>query len=114
MTYLAWIYRVGQRSDPAARYFGRFCRKLARAKISPRRPGEGPVDFGRRAAEAVPHASVRISEITEAYVRARYERDHDGSELERLKALVRNFKPSPVTRTVADDRDEAVAPTAYR
>jgi len=97
MAYLAWIYRIGQRNDPAARYFGKFCLKLGRAKVSPRRPGEGPVDFGRRAAEAVPDASVKIGEITEAYVRARYEPDRGGSELERLKALVRNFDPNPAT-----------------
>ncbi len=97
MIYLTWIYRTGQRTDPAARYFGKFCRKLSRAKVAPRRPDEGPVDFGRRAAEAVPDASVTIGEITEAYVRARYEPDHGGDELERLKALVRNFDPNPAT-----------------
>jgi len=53
------------------------------------------VDFGRRAAEAVPDASVTIGKITEAYVRARYEPDRGGDELERLKALVRNFDPNP-------------------
>jgi hypothetical protein len=97
MIYLTWIYRTGQQTDPAARYFGKFCRKLSRAKVAPRRPDEGPVDFGRRAAEAVPDASATIGEITEAYVRARYEPDRGGDELERLKALVRNFDPNPAT-----------------
>ncbi len=93
--HLAWTYRSGRRHDAAARYFAKFCRKLSRANVAPRRPAEGPVDFGRRAAETVPNASIEIAEITDAYVRARYEPDHGRSQLERLKHLVRGFKPNP-------------------
>jgi hypothetical protein len=91
--YLAWTFRSGQRNDAAARYFGKFCHKLSRAKVPPRRPAEGPVDFARRAAETVPNASIDIAEITDAYVKARYELDEGGSQLERLKRLVKGFKP---------------------
>jgi hypothetical protein len=97
MFYLAWTYRTRRHEDAAARYFGRFCRKLGRANVPPRRPTEGPVDFGRRATEALPDASAKIEGITEAYVRVRYEPEGGDSELERLKQLVRRFKPSPAT-----------------
>ena len=97
MFYLAWTYRAKRHEDVAARYFGIFCRKLGRANVPPRRPTEGPVDFGRRATEALPSASVNIDDITEAYVRVRYEPERGASELERLKKLVRSFKPSPAT-----------------
>ncbi len=97
MFYLAWTYRTRRHEDAAARYFGRFCRKLGRANVPPRRPTEGPVDFGRRATEALPDASAKIEGITEAYVRVRYEPEGGDNELERLKQLVRRFKPSPAT-----------------
>ncbi|HEY5624717.1 MAG TPA: DUF3488 and transglutaminase-like domain-containing protein, partial [Gammaproteobacteria bacterium] len=75
MLYLAWIYRSARRTDPASRHFRKFCRKLAHANIPPRRPCEGPADFGRRAAASMPSASADIGEITDAYLRARYEMD---------------------------------------
>jgi transglutaminase-like putative cysteine protease len=93
--YLAWIYRIGRRNDPAARYFARFGRKLGRARVAPRRPAEGPLDYGSRAAQAIPSASERIEEITEAYVKARYEPDDGRDQLERLKQLVKGFNPGP-------------------
>lgn len=95
--YLAWTYRSEGRKDNASRYFHQFCRKLTRASVAPRRPNEGPSDFARRAAESIPDASDTIEEITDAYVKARYERDENGRELERLKQLVRNFKPRLAT-----------------
>jgi len=97
MAYLAWSYRSGSRRDVASRYFNRFGKKLRRMNVKPRAPGEGPLDFGRRAAQSVPGASSSITEITDAYVRARYEPDHTGDELERLKRLVRGFNPKPET-----------------
>ncbi|MFL2547387.1 MAG: DUF3488 and DUF4129 domain-containing transglutaminase family protein [Candidatus Rariloculaceae bacterium] len=93
--YLGWIYRKGRQNDPAARYFARFVRKLRRANVAPRLLSEGPVDFGNRAANEVPDAANSIAEITDAYVRARYERDDDNDQLERLKHLVRGFKADP-------------------
>ena len=95
--YLAWTFRREGRKDNASRHFHRFCRKLTRASVAPRRPSEGPRDFGRRAAESIPGASDSIEEITDAYVKARYELDENGRELERLKQLVRNFKPTLAT-----------------
>jgi hypothetical protein len=55
------------------------------------------VDFGRRATKALPDASVKIEDITEAYVGIRYEPGGGADELERLKLLVKSFKPSPAT-----------------
>ena len=97
MIYLTWTYRARRHEDAAARHFSSFCRKLVGASVPPRRPAEGPVDFGRRATEALPNASANIGDITEAYVRVRYEPGGGTSELERLRQLVRSFKPSPAT-----------------
>ena len=97
MVYLTWAFQAKRHEDAAARYFRSFCRKLGRANIPPRRPAEGPVDFGRRATEALPDAPANIEDITDAYVRVRYEPESGASELERLKQVVRSFKPSPAT-----------------
>lgn len=91
--YLAWSYRRTQHRDAAARHFAAFGAKLRRAAITPRQPDEGPLSFGRRAAQALPGASTQIDEIVESYVKARYERDQEGAELERLRRLVKGFRP---------------------
>jgi transglutaminase-like putative cysteine protease len=94
--YLAWTHRGARHRDPAARCFARFCRKIKRMKVPSRRPGEGPVDFGHRAAAALPSASEEIDQIVATYVRARYEPDREGIQLRRLRELVRGFKPATV------------------
>jgi len=95
--HLAWTYRHVRKRDPALRYFVRFGKKLTRMNVPPRRPGEGPLDFSRRATLALPHASMDIERIATAYVQARYEPGRDGTRLRRLGELVRGFKPAPAT-----------------
>lgn len=90
---LAWSYRRTLHRDAAARCFAAFCGKLRRAAVAPRRPDEGPVNFGQRAALALPAASREIDEIVASYVKARYEGDQDGTQLQLLRNLVRAFKP---------------------
>ena len=92
--YLAWSYRRTQHRDAAARYFAAFCGKLRRADVPPRRPDEGPLNFGERASRTLPNVSRQIDEIVDSYVKARYESDQEGTQLERLRDLVRGFKPA--------------------
>ena len=91
--YLAWSYRRTQHRDAAARYFAAFCAKLRRADVPPRRPDEGPLNFGQRAARTLPNVSREIDQIVESYLKARYESDQEGTHLERLRGLVKGFRP---------------------
>jgi len=91
--YYGFAQRGRKRSDPAARAFAVFCRKLARCGVEPPRGGEAPATFAARAASALPDCAAAIRQITTAYVRARYEPDETGARLERLERLVAAFRP---------------------
>jgi transglutaminase-like putative cysteine protease len=79
-------------TDPAVRIYTRFLKKLARRGIV-RHAGEGPLDFGRRAArEAPPGAGEAIARITALFVKLRYGRRAEPVDLERLRELVRAFR----------------------
>ncbi|MDR3410871.1 MAG: DUF3488 and transglutaminase-like domain-containing protein [Formivibrio sp.] len=67
--------------DPAARAYQRFCRKLA-ARGVVREAQEGPLDFARRAAAALPAQAGQIEAITADYLAVRY-----GAEPARLPDL---------------------------
>ena len=58
-------------SDPVARAWLAFCRKLAR-RGTRRRAGEGPQDFARRAAAEQPGLEPKIAAIAELYIALRY------------------------------------------
>jgi hypothetical protein len=92
--HLAWLYRRRRQTrDAAARAFERFCKRLGR-RVEPRRPQEGPAQFGSRAAAALPADAPQIQQIVHAYLSARYEPDTDHAALGQLVALVRTFRPS--------------------
>jgi transglutaminase-like putative cysteine protease len=91
---LAWSSRARKRVDPAARQFDRFARRATRGKLAARGSAEGPVAFGRRVADALPHQSRTIEQIVEAYLNARYEQDTAGHALQRLRMLVDSFRPT--------------------
>lgn len=57
--------------DPAARYYQRFCRKLARYGVT-RMVQEGPLDFALRASIALPDLATQIKAITTVYLAVRY------------------------------------------
>ena len=95
--YLAWSYRRTRHRDAASRHFAAFCGKLRRAAVPARRPDEGPLTFGHRASEALPKSSTEIDAIVDSYVKARYESDREGAQLERLRDLVKSFRPLPST-----------------
>jgi transglutaminase-like putative cysteine protease len=93
--YLSWSYRRLRRRDRAAVMFSRFCRKLERARVGPRAPTEGPIDYANRAAAELPAAAPQIGAITRAYLKARYEPGGGESDIDAFARLVRGFKPQP-------------------
>lgn len=72
--------------DPAARLYREFCRKLARRGVHRAEP-EGPLDFARRAGDALPELAASINAITADYLAVRY-----GEKIERLPGLRRMIK----------------------
>jgi len=85
--------RRWQSRDPAAQSFERFARKLRRRRVGPLEPGETPRAYAERAGAELPEDRDAIARITAAYLAARYEPDRDGAALDRLRALVRAFRP---------------------
>lgn len=78
--------------DPAVRLYARFCRRAAAAGAGLRREAEGPLDFAKRAAAALPGSVAQIQAVTESYVATRYEPESAGA-LGRLRAAVAAFRP---------------------
>jgi hypothetical protein len=90
---LAYFALRGQRlgRDELQRLYGLFLKKLRHKGII-RMPQEGPLAFGRRAANALPQHAERIGRISDLYAQMRY-RDHKTAEsTELLKWLIRTFK----------------------
>jgi transglutaminase-like putative cysteine protease len=85
-----WLFRGRSRErDQAKRLYDRFCRRLARSGL-PRRPGEGPLDYVRRAARRFPASAGTIEIIGKLYIAVRY---GDLSErLPELRDRVRAFR----------------------
>jgi hypothetical protein len=76
------------KADPAARLYERFCRRVAQAAGVEREASEGPLDFSRRAAGALPEQARQIQAITDLYVRSRYAAPvHDDLASRTLEAL---------------------------
>ncbi|WP_342051538.1 MULTISPECIES: transglutaminase TgpA family protein [unclassified Cupriavidus] len=64
-----WLRR--QRLDPLQALYARFCRELAKRGYE-RGAAEGPQDYARRAAAAMPQAAPALHAFTAEYVRLRY------------------------------------------
>lgn len=84
--------RTRVREEPAVRLYARFCRRAAAAGAGRRAEAEGPLDFARRAAAALPGSGAQIQAVTESYVAARYAPESTGA-LARLRAAVAAFRP---------------------
>ena len=76
-------------SDPVQHAYRVFCRKLGRAGVV-RGPGEGPLDFARRACAARPKAAQGVEEITRLYLALRYG-DAPSAGARELRSRVRAF-----------------------
>ncbi len=83
--------------DPARRLYERFCAVLAGTFGVQRGAAEGPLDFSRRAAGAVPAHAGEIERITRLYVASRYAvpgaPDQTTAD---LRAAVQRFRPAKV------------------
>jgi protein-glutamine gamma-glutamyltransferase len=95
--WLAWEFRP-RRRDAVDVAWARVCARLA-AQGHPRAPHEGPVDYARRVARALPALAPALQELVDAYVGARYLPGPGAAERQRFVALARAF-----TRTVAAER----------
>lgn len=78
-------------ADPALRQWQRFCQKLARCGL-PRHAWEGPDDYARRLAAALPAKAPEISRIARLYAGLRYGRLAH-TVVEELRRHVAAFKP---------------------
>jgi transglutaminase-like putative cysteine protease len=83
--------RARQR-DPALEIYREFCARLARAGL-PRNASEGPVDYARRVAAALPEHALPVQTITQAYVALRYASDDGVDAMRYLRRSVRAFAP---------------------
>lgn len=69
-----------------------FQRKLARNGIA-RELHEGPLDFGRRAAQQLPFRAAAISAIAARYAQLRYGRPATREQVEGFRQRIRTFRP---------------------
>ncbi len=94
--------RPASRRDPVAWDYARFCRKLSVGAELDRAPGEGPLDFARRAQERLPAQSEGIRHITDLYVASRYARDGGAGVAGQFHDAVARFRViSPAPEEVA-------------
>lgn len=83
--------------DPLDVLYERFCARLARAGLA-RHHHEGPSDYGQRLISKRPDLQAPVSRFLALYIPARYGPKADSDTLARLKSLLREFKPSSMTR----------------
>jgi len=89
--WLAWDFRP-KPADAATRCYRRFASRLARRGIE-RLPHEAPRDFLQRVRRQRPDLERQAAMITEMYLRLRYEPAPAPDDLDRLRGLVRAFRP---------------------
>ena len=90
---LSWglLRNRGPRADRLELAYRRFQHKLARRGIAAF-AHEGPLDYGRRAALALPQLAETIGEIVQHYTRLRYGKEADRRQREQLERKIREFK----------------------
>ena len=91
--FLAWRAHSRERTDRAAKLFARFVTRLRRAGVAERAVSETPAAYAARAAAALPRHGAEIARIVRCYLAARYERDPDAANLNRLQSHIRDFRP---------------------
>jgi transglutaminase-like putative cysteine protease len=87
-----YILRVRKNKlEPAVRVYQQYCKKLAKAGLVIQ-SGEGALDFALRARLKLPRHAQQIIEITQLYIRLRYERVSDEQDLILLKLRVKELQ----------------------
>ncbi|GAB4347247.1 MAG: protein-glutamine gamma-glutamyltransferase TgpA [Gammaproteobacteria bacterium] len=92
--WLAWGLLRSQRAapDPLARYYQRFCKKLASRGYT-RQAHEGPLDFAKRVSRDMPEQAAKIHLITRLYIAMRYGNKPPEFWLPKLKSQIEEFRP---------------------
>jgi transglutaminase-like putative cysteine protease len=88
----AWILYQRVQIDPARRAWLRFTKRLVARQIV-WHEWEGPHDFARRAADALPAHAETIHAIAHRYARLRYAATPPADALAQLNALISSFRP---------------------
>lgn len=90
---LALVFRPSRSgaSDPTARLYADFCRRLARVGL-PRQPWEAPHDYAGRVAQARPDLATATWHISRLYVALRYGPPGQ-ADAQALRLAVRAFRP---------------------
>ncbi|KPJ79825.1 MAG: hypothetical protein AMJ58_10605 [Gammaproteobacteria bacterium SG8_30] len=89
--WFAWEFRP-RRADAAARSYRRFTVLLSRRGIE-RAPHEAPRDFLERVRRQRPDVARQAAAITDLYLALRYAPGATRGDLDRLRGLVRAFRP---------------------
>jgi transglutaminase-like putative cysteine protease len=91
---LFYVYQALRttRSNPDAvqRIYLVFCAKLARIGLA-RKPEQGPRDYAEAIGASRPDLRKKVRCIVDLYIRLRYGRGGDSTDLRRFKTLVKNF-----------------------
>jgi transglutaminase-like putative cysteine protease len=88
--WLAWELRPRNR-DPLVAGWDALCARLERAGV-PRAPAEGPLDYSRRVAAALPAFAATIDAVADSYVTARYLPGATAADAARFQALARELR----------------------
>ncbi len=78
--------------DTVVKTYNRFCKKLAHQGIR-RSAYEEPLDYAKRAINALPDNRHSIELITQLYIKLRYKASHNEKQLHQFKYLTNKFKP---------------------
>ncbi len=87
----AWAFRQRKDADRLDRVWSAFCGKLAKRGVA-RRPWEGPVDYGIRAATAFPADAADLHTIAASYARLRYGPLAQPGAVQELSRQIRRLK----------------------
>ncbi len=86
------LLRDRTQPDPLDAHYARFCKRLARAGL-PRRPGEGPSDFGQRVMTQRPDLTPPVSRFLTLYIPARFGPRQSRETIGLLASQLRGFRP---------------------
>lgn len=99
LLWSTWLSRSPGSADPVVQAYERLCRKLAGIGLV-RRPGEGPLDYLRRAEQQRPDLAATIRAFRRRYIPLRYGATGPvGNGPRLLQRLVRGFKPKGLRGT---------------
>ena len=87
----AWTLRQRRRRDPALALWDKLSKRLARRGLA-RQPAEGPLDYARRVAAALPPLADDMHAIADLYARLRYGPDTPAL-LDELRRRMASFRP---------------------